>query len=204
MKTTVCAIQHQSNKEGDSDVLGKVYPIAGELIEQGGANLDAKWELLKNSKSNDDSTKEGLRLEINGGFKKTESGTKRPQKAIVEFLCDKSRTGLEHLPTPRDPYEESKDKRADKDDGDKDEGGDKDKDKGGDKDEGLGDDGEPSLQFVRYDTDGKDADVLRLLWKTKYACDDANPLPEHWGVFTWFLIMYASYPFLLSGRRTLC
>jgi hypothetical protein len=134
---------------------------------------------------------------MNGGFKKTESGKKRSQKAIVEFLCDKSRTGLEHLPTPRDPYEESKDKRADKDAGD-------DTDEGGDKGEGSEDDGKPSLQFVRYETDGKDVDVLRLLWKTKYACEDASPLVEHWGIFTWFLIMYASYPFFSSGYSTSC
>jgi hypothetical protein len=153
----------------------------------GGGNMDAKWELLKNSKSNEDSTKEGLRLEMNGGFKNIDSGKTRPQKAIVEFICDRARTGLEHLPTPEDPYEEGKDKRAEEDGGDG----------------GEGDDGTPSLEFVRYDTDGKDADVLRLRWRTKYACEDTSPVAEHWGLFTWFLIMYVFCPFpsLSCGTR---
>ena len=177
-RDTVCAIEHQISEDGDNDVLGKVYPIAGELLGNGGGSMDAKWELLKNSKSHDDSTKEGLILEMNGGFRKAESGKSRPQKAIIEFLCDKSRTGLENLPKPEDPYEEVKDKRE------------------GDKEEE--DDGSPSLKFVRYDTDGKDADVLRLQWKTKYACEDANPVVEHWGFFTWFLIMYVFWLFPLQ------
>jgi autophagy-related protein 27 len=133
--------------------------------------MDAKWE-LKNSKSNDDSTKEGLRLEMNGGFKKADNGKSRSQKAIVEFLCDKSRTGLENLPKPEDPYEDVKDKREEE---------------GDEKEE---DDGTPSLEFMQYDTDGKDSDILRLQWRTKYACEDAIPVVEHWGFFTWFLIMY--------------
>lgn len=131
--------------------------------------MNAKWELLKKSKSNEDSTKEGLLLEINGGFKKVD-GKPRAQKAFIEFLCDKSRTGLEHLPNPEDPYEEVKDKRAE-----------------GDAEE---DDGQPSLEFVRYDTDAPDVDVLRLRWRTQHACENAIPPTEHWGLFTWFLIMY--------------
>jgi hypothetical protein len=161
------------SKDGESDTLGKVYPIAGELVEKGGSNMDAKWALLQNSKSNEDSTKEGLILEINGGFKKGEDGgKKRPQKAIIEFLCDKSRTGLENLPNPEDQYDEVE-KRE----------------------EGEAEnDGTPSLEYVRYDTDGKDADVLRLRWRTKYACESDTPPGEHWGFLTWFIIMYVLTP----------
>lgn len=198
-KNKVCAIQRQISGDGEKSLLSKVFPIAGELIEQGGKNMDAKWELLKNSKSNEDSAKDGLRLEMNGGFKKTEGKT-RPQKAIVEFICDKSRNGLENLPKPDDPYEEAARARwADDDKKD----GDKDKDEDKDNDKVDNSDGAPSLQFVRYDTDGKDVDVLRLQWKTKYACEDTSPVPEHWGFFTWFLIMYVSLA-LLSSRCTAC
>jgi len=151
--------------------------------------MNAKWELLKNSKSNDDSTKEGLLLQMNGGFKKTESKKPRPQKAIIEFLCDKSRTGLENLPTPKDPYEEGKEKREE---GNK-EGDDKEGEEDGNK-EGE-DDESPSLEFVRYETEGKDADILRLRWRTKHACEDAIPPVDRWGFFTWFLIMYVFYLF---------
>lgn len=155
--------------------------------------MNAKWELLKNSKSNDDSTKEGLLLQMNGGFKKTESKKSRPQKAIVEFLCDKSRTGLENLPIPKDPYEEGKKKREGNKEGDDKEGDDKEGEEDGNK-EGE-DDGSPSLEFVRYETEGKDADILRLRWKTKHACEDAIPPVDRWGFFTWFLIMYVFYLF---------
>lgn len=165
--TRVCAIEHQISDEDGDDVLGRVYPIAGELHENKGNYMNAKWELLKNSKSNDDPTEEGLLLVMNGGYK-LEDGKSRPQKAVVKFLCDKSRTGLENLPKPENPYEEGKDKRE--------EGGEEE------------DDGSPSLQFVSY-TEANDADVLELKWKTKYACEDANPVVEHWGFFTWFLII---------------
>lgn len=138
--------------------------------------MNAKWELLKNSKSHEDSAKDGLRLEINGGFKKIEGKKPRPQKAIIEFLCDKSRSGLENLPHPKNSYGEAKEKEKREEEEE-----DKDKPK---------DDGTPSLEFVRYDTDGKDVDVLRLKWMTQYACEDSGPPGEHWGLFTWFLIMY--------------
>lgn len=134
--------------------------------------MNAKWELLRKSKSHEDSKKEGLLLELNGGFKKVDEKKSRPQKAFIEFLCDPSRTGLEHLPNPEDPYEEVKEKRAE-----------------GDAEE---DDGTPSLEFVRYDTDAPDVDVLRLRWRTQHACENAIPPTEHWGLFTWFLIMYVS------------
>jgi len=176
--TRLCAIQHQISEDGDSDILKTVFPIAGELIEKGGGNLDSKWQLLKESTSHEDSAKEGLILEMNGGFKNGDGGKKRKQKAIVEFLCDAGRTGLEHLPTPEDPYEEAKKKRVVED-----------KDSPDNSGEEKPDDNQPSLEFLRYDTDGTDADVLRLRWRTKYACPGENPQAEHWGLFTWFLII---------------
>lgn len=118
---------------------------------------------------------------MNGGFKNGDGGKKRKQKAIIEFLCDAERTGLEHLPTPEDPYEEAKEKRAAED-----------KDLPEKSGEEKPDDQQPSLEFLRYDTDGTDADVLRLRWRTKYACASETPQAEHWGLFTWFLIMYVS------------
>lgn len=164
-------------------MLRKVFPIAGELREKGGGDMNAKWELLKNSKSVEDSAKEGLLLEINGGFKSGESGKKRDQKAIIEFLCDRERTGLENLPNPENPYEDVKDKRAD--------------------DENP-DDGTPSLEFRRYDTDGSDVDVLRLRWRTQYACEDGRPATQRWGFFTWFLIMYVFPCAVLFSKFQCC
>ena len=57
-----------------------------------------------------------------------------------------------------------------------------------------------SLQLVSYKSEGggdNEFDVLRLQWKTKYACEgmtehkpsSGNKSSSHWGFFTWFLIM---------------
>lgn len=153
-----------------------VFPIAGELKDQGGGYLDAKWERLKTLKSTPDSEREGVRLEINGGWKQSDDG-KRSQKAIIEFICDKTRVGNEHLWNPEDKYEEGVEERDVKE-------------KEGEADDTTS----PSLQYVSYDTTGKDADLLRLLWRTKFACEDAKQEKDaerktRWGFFTWFIIM---------------
>lgn len=169
----MCAIK-RTVTDG-SDVFDEAVPIAGELKERGGGDMNAKWELLKTSSSHADSEKEGLRVEMNGGFRKLESG-KRKQKAIIEFICDKTRTGLEHLYDPEDKYEQTV-KREEND--------------------GAADSEDPnssSLKFVRYDEGEGDADVLRLSWQTKYACEGSKDEQDaengsHWGFFTWFILM---------------
>jgi hypothetical protein len=138
--------------------------------------LSAKWERLKNSSPNSDSEREGLRVEMNGGFK-TENGKKQKQKAIVEFECDRTRTGLENLPDPEDQYPEEKKQREEGEDGDK----------------------SPSLEFVKYKEE-EDVGVLRLRWRTKYACESSKEEQDKengqsWGFFTWFIIVYALIPF---------
>ena len=53
-----------------------------------------------------------------------------------------------------------------------------------------------SIKFVSFKNEGEDqTKVLRLNWKTKYACEGAKAAPpppkktSSWGFFTWFLIM---------------
>lgn len=169
----VCAIK-RTVTDG-SDVFDEAVPIAGELKEKGGKDLNAKWARLKTSSSHSDSEKEGLRVELNGGFRQLETG-KRNQKAIIEFVCDKTRSGLEHLYDPEDKYEENV-KREEDDGADDNE-----------------DPNSPSLRFVRYDQGEGDVDVLRLSWRTKYACEDWKDQQDaekagHWGFFTWFILM---------------
>ena len=59
---------------------------------------------------------------------------------------------------------------------------------------------ETSLTFVSYgQVEGKEnLEVLRLNWKTKYACEDYAGSDEAkksgWGFFTWFVLMYG-FPF---------
>ena len=107
---------------------------------------------------------------MKGGFKSVE-GKKKKQKALVDFICAKDLEGDENLWDPEDKYVDGNTKREEK----------------------AG--GEPSLQFVEYNTSDKDEDVLKLLWKTKYACESTKKEQDeakknHWGFFTWFIIMY--------------
>ena len=176
----VCSIERLIKKEEGEDILEAVIPIAGDLKDKGGSDMNAKWELMgSQSSSHEDAEKEGIRVNMNGGFFGT-GKEKRPQKAIVEFLCDKSRTGLENLWTPEDEdqYEEGKDKWEEK----------------GDEGDDVADKDSPSLEFVKYDVDAGDADILRLKWRTRYACEGAKKKLDQekaksWGFFTWFILM---------------
>lgn len=144
-----------------------VIPVAGDID---GRHADASVKRLKAS----DPEREGLRVTLNGGLY-----DKTNQQAVIEFICDPDRTGLEG-------NEGTKQKREDENN-----------EKENEKDK--------SLKFVSYDTDNTELHVLRLEWKTKYACEgtrgeDPDPTPDprsSWGFFTWFIIMYVacrSYP----------
>lgn len=171
----VCGIERVSLHHETSTVY--VIPIAGDID---GRHTD---EQLKRLKTSDAATgKEGLRVTLNGGLY-----DKVKQQAVVEFICDSDRTGLEGEEETKKSEEEKKK--------------------------------EKSLKFVSYDTDDKELHVLRLEWKTKYACegvggeDPPSPPPpppdqgSSWGFFTWFIIMYVGFdlpPFLhpsCLGRR---
>lgn len=181
MGTQVCGVEEIYNINDGSHSTFKVQPIAGEFTLSHGANraLDPRWTRLKDSASNDDAQKEGLRLELNGGkYPETKDG--KPHKAIVEFLCDKELTGNEGF--------DVKEKRAEAEEGEGDKNEDEitlpDLDKG------------KSIEFVSFKAEGEDkVKVLRLRWKTKYACEGAEAAPpppkksSSWGFFTWFLIM---------------
>jgi hypothetical protein len=111
------------------------------------------------------------------------------QRAIIEFVCDKERTGLEG---------------EEKDNGEHD---DKDEDKEGEKrrmvarngESGKCEDSDKSLRFCGYEFEEPTTDTkvqtLRLEWRTKHACEDAPAEPgSHWGFFTWFIIMCVMPP----------
>ncbi len=165
----VCGIERVISKDDGNDIFVHATAIAGELKDYGGDYINAKWQRLKTSNSHTDSEKEGLRLTINGGFyKDPETRKNRPQKAVIEFICDKTREGNENLWDPEDKYDD-KVKRAEA--------------------------GNSSLTVLKYDKTGDEADVLYLDWRTKYACEDSKneqdaERGEHWGFFTWFILMY--------------
>ncbi|KAH8819223.1 autophagy protein-like protein Atg27 [Xylogone sp. PMI_703] len=181
--TRVCGIERVIKKTEKIDTVMRVINIAGELKGNGGGDMDAKWTLLSSSPLSSDVGKQGLRVVMNGGFDKE---TKRPQRASVEFLCDKDRDGTENLWKGEDVYDDDapeERRRAAAEEGEGEGGDEKDLDDGPDS---------PSLQFVNYNATG-DVDTLYLKWRTKYACEDAkdeqDASNEHWGFFTWFIII---------------
>ncbi|GAB7353983.1 hypothetical protein MBLNU459_g4578t1 [Dothideomycetes sp. NU459] len=190
--TRVCGIETNNNLADNSTSITKVIPIAGEYTSSHGRGLEPQLTRLKNSKSNGDSSKEGVLVELNGGRYPLDKSDGQQQKAYVEFQCDPDRTGLEGVAGDSRDKEDDKDdearvKRAE--DGDTD--GEKDGKKKDPKDE-------PSLTLVSYRTEGEGdraIGVLRLNWKTKYACEGqtdhkpSTPKSSHWGFFTWFLII---------------
>lgn len=143
------------------------------------AEFNPVYTRLKDSASNTDSQKEGLRLEIGGGVKKT-GQDKRPQRAVIEFIC-------------------RKDEDAESDA----EGSDEDEDDNGERkrpeweaakktDDGAG--GE--LEFLSYDQDSsRNEDTLRLNWYTPHGCEDAASSGRDtsssggWGFFSWFFFI---------------
>lgn len=188
---TVCAIEESYNPADNSHTITKVIPIAGEYATSHGRHLDPVLTRLKNSASHSDSGREGVRVEFNGGSYPFEKSKGLKEKAIIEFVCDPDRTGLEHVEnkTRTDSKDEKKEeKRA--------EGG-EDKGKEGDEDDETKPEDEPSLQFVSFNVEGepdRQVQVLRLNWRTKYACEGKtehapSSKSNHWGFFTWFLIM---------------
>lgn len=178
--TRVCAIERSIKKDGTDDTVVDAFPIAGQLKEQKGKSLDAKWERLKASKSHSDEGKEGLRVEMRGGFHQVD-GNKRFQKAIIEFICDPEKTGLENLYDPEDKYDDKEKKKREEQ-----------------AEEGDSRSYDPelsSLQFVSYGEDSGDSsiDTLRLNWFTRHACEDNKEKEDaeasHWGFFTWFILI---------------
>lgn len=197
----MCAIKRLL--KGELDEVEDVVAIAGSLENVGGAAFEYEATRLKTSDSTSDSKKEGVRLVLKGGKHPLSGPVKErhEQKAIVEFLCDPDKTGLEGEWTSEDRYEEpSANKLRRRDDGDEK------KEEDGEEDDGSESGLEHQLKeedsaliWDSYGKDDKGADVLRLTWHTKYACeekrDDDNDdsgdsnTSSGWGFFTWFIIM---------------
>ena len=185
--------------------------IAGTFANWNHRFIDPKISLLRNSGSNSDVGREGVRTELHGG----KFGS-LDQMAILEFVCDKERTGLEEG-KGEDNAGDDKDEDGGNGD-DKKENGDK-KDENENKKATLNtrqdnkndkcEDSDKSLRFCGYNVEDqgkKDhkAGVLRLEWRTKYACEkveDDGSGSSHWGFFTWFIIIFflATAAYLIFG-----
>lgn len=173
----VCGIATLFNTVEEKNETAKVIPIAGNILAGGGGHSDPKWTRLSTSPIQSDRDKEGIRLTMGGG-----SYMKKPQKAVVEFLCDR-----------KDEANDRTKALLSREDADGEDGGDDKKDEEREAKKQT-DDGEGGiLKFMSYGPVGDD-EVLSLEWRTKYACEDAKDGGEkkssgHWGFFTWFIIM---------------
>ena len=167
MFPTVCAIERLTNTVENVTTVIKTIPIAGEYLTSTGGHLDPKWERMNSSSSSADRERKGIRLQISGG--KDEDGKK--QKAIIEFLCKASAEAeTSEVLTAEDEEKDVKD-------------GEEVEDEHGGK-----------IRLVSWKEEHQ-FEVLRLEWKTQYACEDANDRGDndsggHWGFFTWFILMW--------------
>ncbi|KAJ5925918.1 hypothetical protein N7454_007428 [Penicillium verhagenii] len=113
---------------------------------------------------------EGVRIKMAGGeYKDKADAKKKTAAAVIDFQCDPSRSGLEGLANTEDEGAEKRRR-----------------------------DGEvvqePSLQFKSMAPNDDDTYILRLNWRTRYACDNyeggnSGDSSKHWGFFTWLIII---------------
>ncbi|PSN74224.1 hypothetical protein BS50DRAFT_478313 [Corynespora cassiicola Philippines] len=197
--TRVCAIRQTVDLSGRNNTTLTPIDIAGTYKTSNGRSIDAKYELLHNSNSNSDVGREGVRVELHGGrfpYDDTKAGI--DQRAIIEFVCDKDRTGLEGDAGGDDG--KAKDPNSDDSKDGEDDGNDNDDEKRklrsrDDASSGKCDESDASLRFCGYGLEdlakNKKARTLRLEWRTKYACRDApaDNGGSSWGFFTWFIII---------------
>lgn len=168
-------------EEGPSVSDGYIQ-IAGNYINYNGRTLDSAVKRLKGGEIH----REGVRLKLHGGKHPFEEKKGENQQAVIDFICDRDRTGLEG----QDKEEKDPAKHQD-DDGD--DGG------------GNGSEVTKSLRFKSYGHEGEAAsDVLRLEWLTKYACADYTRSDDggsSWGFFTWLIVLYVDLPIFCQSSE---
>lgn len=178
-------------------------PIAGNDRMSSGHSLDSQWTRLKNSDSNADSGKHGVRLEMQG--KKSEG---LRQKAIIEFICiakdgkeEKREDTIRYHDDSDDDDKKKKEKEGDGEDSDGDQAKFDEEHKGWlplrKADDGAG----GTVRFLSYRVEPskrETARVLRLEWRTPHACEGAStdpalhPARAGWGFFAWlFALVFA-------------
>jgi len=178
--TRVCGVDLETNWVENKTMVHEVVPIAGDYQMNHGLKLESTVQRLKDSESNTDSDKEGIRVTLSGGKSNNNNKNGKKQKAVIEFLCDPENDGkdTEVDDRPEDPDEDGK--------------GEGEKRKREEKENK-----EKSLRFISYKDEkgdkGEEWGVLRLEWNTKYACENAVDMPKeagaHWGFFTWLIII---------------
>lgn len=183
----------------------EVIPIAGDYTTHNSRPLNPVWTSLKQSSSKSESRRNGIRLALHGGQYPFTGRHGTPQKAIINFICDRDRTGLERGEKDQGGSDSDSEKRVEVANGAKNDDNHDDEDDGDHEDDNLNGP-DRSLRFVSYnEEEGEDDDdkvqVLRLDWRTKWACEGmADEDPEEpdsgsekksggRGFFTWLIIV---------------
>lgn len=150
------------------------FPIVG-LDHAGAGSKDPKFTRLDKI----DENMQGVRVELGGGEYTGDHNDEKAKDASaqIDFQCDPDRSGLEGLNTRDDPKER-------RDEGDSTRG--------------------RSLEFKSFDLTDDDKYLLKLEWKTRYACDDyqrGKNGSSGWGFFTWLIIIlfFAIATYLIFG-----
>ncbi|KAI9711260.1 MAG: hypothetical protein M1820_002247 [Bogoriella megaspora] len=207
----VCAIEYNHNEVDNQTTITEVITMAGEFSNKNGLYLEPQYTRLKGSDSHADADKEGVRIELHGGRYPFDDRKGQKQKVFLEMICDMDRNGLEgDLGDGRVPLggQKEEDRRefapratevdlAEEPDEDND-GNEGDDERDGDEEDD--EDTDRSLRWISHRTEGEDKNeigVLRLEWRSKYACEnynkgddkDEDDKPKGWGFFTWFIII---------------
>ncbi|KAI9932129.1 hypothetical protein MW887_009638 [Aspergillus wentii] len=179
----ICGFRYTTSLDHTDDH-DTAFPIAG-LDHLGHGTKDPEVTRLRKL----DSAQDGLLVKLSGGEYVDEEKKKKDASAVIEFKCDPDRSGLEGLETAED-LEMRLRARAESNTG-----------MDMQQNNGTGGDGETvdpantSLQFKSFGPGDDNSYVLKLDWRTKYACDDYlkdNPgeaSSNHWGFFTWLIII---------------
>ncbi|KAE8353335.1 autophagy-related protein 27 [Aspergillus coremiiformis] len=173
----ICGFQYKYPIDG-SEETSRAFPIVG-LEHLGHGSKDPEITRLNKL----DAAEEGLLVKLSGGTYVDDEGKKKDARAIVKFQCDLERSGLEGLKTANDEkIEEERRRRRREEGGDKEQPSDEEKDRS------------QSLQFKSFGKADDDTYVLKLDWKTRYACDHyledkKGDSSGHWGFLTWLIII---------------
>ncbi|OJJ45570.1 hypothetical protein ASPZODRAFT_69305 [Penicilliopsis zonata CBS 506.65] len=165
----ICGFRYEYDEESEESA-GYAFPVAG-LDHLGHGTKDPEITRLKKL----DPDEEGLMVKLAGGeYSETHDPNDKKKKdvsAVIQFKCDPDRTGLERLTDARE------------------------EEKRGDPAAGDNNEGDRSLQFKSFGASDDGSYVLRLDWRTRYACDDYLKQKKEvdssssWGFFTWFIII---------------
>lgn len=175
----VCGFETIIPKDSDEDgnIVKRAFPIVG-FDHLGHGKKDPEVTRLKKN----DPDADGLLVKLTGGeYRETPKSEPKETAAVIEFQCDPDRTGLEGLEDVAETEDDGEEKRR-RDKGDEDE----------DEDDTDKENAGRSLKFRSFKL-VDDTYILRLDWRTKYACENYvrdNPKSGgHWGFFTWIIIM---------------